>query len=358
MMVPDEWRGPATEVPFDDYQWLKLLPGRVWCALFERVPSLSLNYMIPLDYDLYVTSFHLEPIDIKWLDQISDKIDRPIIVLADVFDTSYPVKSHVIIERFIYWHRQIEQAQEWFPTYDHRPRSITHKASAICNRITQSKLLITTALLEYMDTQAIIRLNTWLEEKNVHDRQPTGNIVLDDLAGIFWKKYFGRTIEIDSFVNEQHNHHHYTADPTAQYLQNAAIHFTNESVAYSFMYDEGRSYIYPGPFLTEKTLKCLFAGVAFVPVGQYNTYRFLETLGLKFDYPFDISWDQDPGNLSRLEGIVRLIKWLSDFSAVEIYDMVKDTESYNFDHVKSGKFSTICQASNQAVVDKLLKKFQ
>ena len=42
----------------------------------------------------------------------------------------------------------------------------------------------------------------------------------------------------------------------------------------------------------------MLGATAFIPVGQFETYRTLETLGFRFDYDFDITWDLDSGNLS------------------------------------------------------------
>ena len=357
MMVFDTWQGAAANIPFDDYQWIKKLSGKVWCRLFDKIPSLIDDYNLPIDYDLYVISFHLEAIDIHWLDRVTQKTKKPIIVLGDGFDISYPVGSNITIYPYLYWHRQLAKAQTYFPNYRYDRRTITHKTSAICNRITQSKLLITTALLEYMNDSSIIRLSDWAEDKNLHFRQPTGNATLDNLSDIFYKKYLGKEILIDDFNNERDNFQVYTMNPNVPYLQNVGLHFTNETLAYSFMQENNKEFIYPGPFLTEKTLKCLLSGTAFVPVGQYHTLSALARLGLRFDYPFDLSWDQDPGNLSRLESLINLIKHLAQFDANDIHDMVKESEQYNFDHVWSGSFSRACMNVNKSTEQMIIDQF-
>ena len=358
MMVPSRWRGDARKIKFDSYTWLQQFRGRVFCRLFEEYPSSRNDYDFFDEYDIFVVSWHLEPIDIEWINTASKRTNKPIIVLADVFDMQYDFAHNVIVLPFIYWHHQLAKAREWFPdARGSSDRKITHKASAICNRITQSKLLITTALLEHMQSSAIVRLGTWIEEKNVHWRQPTGNATLDCVSEIFWTKYFGQEITIDNYVDHYDNFQGYTCNPSVPYLQNVALHFTNETFAYSFMADGGRRYIYPGPFLTEKTLKCLLAGVAFIPVGQYRTLSALSRLGLQFDYGFDTSWDEDAANLTRLESLINLVKWLSDFSADDIYSMVKSSEAYNFDHVWSGDFARQCEIINQHTIDNLIRQF-
>lgn len=357
MMVPDPWRGPAGDVPFPDYQWIKQIKGRVYCRLFEQIPSLSQDYNLPDPYDLYVISFHLEGIDIDWVDEISQRVRKPILILGDAFDIEYPAPEHVRFYSFIYWHRQLQKAQELFDRQDLSRRRITHKASAICNRITQSKLLITTALLEYLGPDCIIKLSQWLEPKNVHFRQPTGNKVLDDLSDVFWQKYFGQDIRLDDFINDTHNYQALTMDPNQPYLQNVAVHFTNESVAYSYTQKDDRSFVRPGPFLTEKTLKCLLGSVALIPVGQYNTCGSLSRLGLTFDYGFDLSWDADPGNLSRMESIIKLIRSFREMHAMDIYDLVKESVGRNDEFIWSGAFAARCDQHNRQQVKELLDVF-
>lgn len=357
MMAPNPWQGKAEDIPFAEYQWLKNLRGRAYCKLFEQIPGFLNNFYLPDGYDLYVISFHLEAIDIKWVDQVSKQINKPIIVLGDAVDIQYPAPGHVHFYTFIYWHHQLTKAMTWFNPPDVNSRQITHKASAICNRITQSKLLITLALLENLGADCMIRLSSRLELKNVHHRQNTGNRVLDELMDIYWQKYHGKEIKLDDFVDSKHNYQAVTANFNQPYLQNVAVHFTNETLAYSFMSENDREYLYPGPFLTEKTLKCLIGAVALIPVGQFNTLGALRLLGLKFDYGFDTSWDSDPGNLSRLESIIKLIQSFRDIHAIELYEMTKESVMHNHNHVWSGSFSRACESLNQFEIQRLLKDF-
>lgn len=356
MLVPDTWQGPSHKIPFTQYQWIKAIPGKVWCRLFETAPSLHNDFTLPKGYDVYIASFHLEPIDIKWVEIVSETLDGPLVVLGDTTRIKYPAADNVLIKSYYYWHRQLEQAMAWYPDIK-ISKNIAYKASAICNRVTQSKMLITTALLEELADDCLIRLSNWIEAKNIHFNQPTNNKTLDTLADVFSRKYAGKELCIDDFQNGTDNYQKHTINPMANYLHRAAINFTNETLAYSLMQENSKEFIYPGPFLTEKTLKCLLSNTGFVPVGQYDTYGSLQRLGLQFDYPFDTSWDQDPGNLTRLESIVKLVKWFRDYTAQEIYDMVAPSTAHNFDAVWSGKFSQKCEIENEKTVQEILDRF-
>ena len=366
MLVPNPWRGEAKNIIFSDFEWIKSIPGNVYVRLFEKTIGFEKSSgttdkknqpPFPNGYDAYVISFYLEPVDIEFIDWCAKETSAPIFVLSDAIVTNYQVPDNIIFITYYYWHKQLDLGMKWFPKQEIK-KSVTYKASAICNRITQSKMLITTALLEEFDKKdCMIKLGNWLEEKNVHFREPTGNKLLDNITDIFWKKYFGTILEIDQFDNHTQNYQKHTINPWIPSLQDVALHFTNETLAYSYMHNGKNPYIYPGPFLTEKTLKCLLAGTAFVAVGQADTYSSLSNLGLKFDYNFDLSWDADTGNLSRLSSIIQLICQLKPYSAMEIFEMTKDSTEHNFDHVWSGEFYQECERYNSKSIEQIFSYF-
>jgi len=352
MLVPIPQQGNRQQIDFTYVEWLRDLGGDVFFALWQRWPSFDQHNDLPLGHDLYVISFYLEPLDIDWLLVQSGRVDAPIIVLSDSEHENFPWPDNVHQLQYYHWHHQIDKIKCWFPTPV--SKNINYKASAFCNRITQSKLWIFTALAEYIGNEhCLLKLDDWLEEKNVHHREQTGQKELDNLADVFWKKYWGQTYKIDLFDNITQNHQSFTADPWSRAYRESAINFTNESFHYSLMHD----HIVPGPFLTEKTLKCLVGGTAFVPVGQYNTLGSLKKLGLEFAYDFDLSWDQDPGNLSRMKSIIELIKQMSSHTAQELFEMTQESTKHNNDIIWSGKFYRQCEAHNDGIKTQILEQF-
>ncbi len=218
-------------------------------------------------------------------------------------------------------------------------------------------MIIFTALAEYLGSSALLKLDDWLEEKNVHFRQPTGRDQLDQLTNLFWDKYYGKTYVIDNFDNCTDNVQKITADPWSRAYNECLFNFTNESFHYSYFSDGNREFTYPGPFLTEKTLKCLVGGTPFISVGQFDTYQTLKKLGFQFDYgELDLSWDCDSGNLSRLQSIVELIKNLQNYSLDELELMTKDSTEHNHDCVWSGKFIQNCNNQNAQSIESILTK--
>jgi hypothetical protein len=325
---------------YPGYEWISKLPNkRIYFALFQSWVDM---HDLPDGYDYYIVSFHLEVANLPWLKQ--QKVSGPIIVLADGQSYNFKIPGVEFLP-FYYWHYQLQQMKEWFGIKE----KITpnYKFSAVCNRITQSKVWITTKLLETAKQSSLIVLNSWLEEKNVHNWQLTSNILLDQLTEIFRDRYQGQEIKIDDFHNATQNKQNITGNPWQPLYQDCAIHFTNESFHYSGMFEDGQQYIWPGPFLTEKTLKCLLGGTAFVPVGQFETYKTLTNLGFNFDYEFDTAWDSDPGNLTRAASIIELIDYLNQYSAEQLITKTQQSSQFNQNHILSGKFFEKCQQKNE-----------
>lgn len=349
MLVPCPWQGHPNQCDFANMSWLRDLPSRTYLALWQRWPETDL----PIGHDAYLVSFHLEAVDTDWLDRQCQRLAAPILVLFDgsYYDWPHALNLHPI--PFFYWHHQCHKMVHWFGKVT-EPKKKTHKASAFCSRITQSKLLIFTALAEYFESdQCFLVLSDWLEEKNTHHRALTGHKPLDDISAIFWSKYWGKIYSIDDY-DQSLNHQSHTANFHTDPYQKTALHFTNESYHYSLM---GR-HCRPGPFITEKTLKSLAAGQAFVPVGQYDTYGTLTRLGFQFDYDFDTSWDSDAGNLSRLASIMDLIKNLSNWSVADIEAAVTASSRHNLEHLNSGDFSKTCEQLNENSINQVLDMLQ
>jgi hypothetical protein len=347
MLVPMPISGTREQIAIHKgYEWIDQLPQKkIYFALFQRWPTQNL----PVGYDYYIVSFHLETVDINWLRL--QQVSGPIIVLFDGVNHNLHIPG-VQFESFFYWHYQLEQMLIWFGLKE--KSTPDYKFSAVCNRLTQSKVWSTTKLLETASSSSLIVLNSWLEEKNVHNWQPTGNIVLDQLTQIFRDKYTGQHIKIDNFDNQTQNNQSVTGNPWQPLYQNCAVHFTNESFHYSSMAENGHDYVCPGPFLTEKTFKCLLGGTAFVPVGQFETYKTLSNLGFKFEYGFDTKWDLDSGNLSRAESIVNLIDQLSQLDIDQLMQATQTSNNHNQDWITSGNFFKQCQEKNSITIEKII----
>lgn len=343
-----------------ELNWLHELPKDTYFALWVRIPSLAQTPVnLPPGHPLYVVTFHQEMFDLDWLIEQSKHIDAPIIVLNDGTCYNFPFNSNVHFFNYYSWHYHMETFMSWFPIK--QPRLVKYKISAVCNRITQSKLLVFTALMQYHQRdQLLVKLGNWLEEKNVHHRHLTGVDELDELSTTFFEKYYGQIISIDDFNHSIDNYQRVNGNPWQPLYTESALHFTNESHHYSRMdTEEFGSIIYPGPQYSEKTYKCLLAGTPFIAVGQFESYKYFKELGFKFDYGnIDLSWDNDSGNLTRLVSIINLIKSLVDYTIQDIQEMTKDSTEHNTYHLWSGQFNKQCQLHNDQIAAQVLSKFK
>ncbi len=355
--MPDPVLGkPKFPLGWSEINWLESLPDDTYFFLWANNPGAN-QINLPSGHPLYVITFHQEPFDHDWVMEQSAKIDSPILILNDGSCYDLPLPSNVRFYNYYSWHHHIDQIIRWFP--ERQPRDIKYKISNVCNRVTQSKMLIFTALMENIDrSELLIKLGDWVEDKNVHSWQKTGIKDLDELSVIFQGKYLGRTISVDDFSNHTDNIQSKNSNPWQPFYTEAALHFVSESYHYSLMNTDKGPMIRPGPEYSEKLYKCLIAGTPFIPVGQFQSYTFLRQLGLKFDYgDIDLSWDEDPGNLTRLLSIVNVIKKLRYYDIADIAKMTQESTDHNTEMIWSGEFYRRCQAHNMQVKDLILKEF-
>lgn len=354
---PNNWKGePKDFTRLDVYPWVKFLPTdqKIFCSFWNNWTNVT---DLPSGFDYYLISYHIENINLDWLSEQRLLVDGKFIVLFP--GNSYEVEiDNTEFISYIDWHEDINKIINW---HGHKkiPDHKKFKFSAICNRVTQSKAWITTKLLETSpDDSLILHNSNYIENKNVHNWELTGNDYLDSLTKIYIKKYKHLKLS-DGFNQATDNNQRINSNPWQPQYTDTALHFTNGSFHYSLMHKENeQQYIYPGPDIDEKTLKCLVAGTPFISCSQFEVYKTLTRLGLNFDYEFDLTWDNDPGNISRFEKICNLIDYLADFSKEDINEMTKRSTLYNLDYVHKGGFYQCGEQFKKMSVEKIFNCFR
>lgn len=327
------------------YPWIEDLRHKnIYLALgLNWKPDGSYPDAPPPDYEYYIS--HGDSLMFGWPEHVIDQIDGKIIHLTGAL-VPYSFDTDRI--RYVPYNSAHKRIQGIIR--QDIVKNIQHKASALVNRVRQSKAIIFAALADILDeSDRVVSLNHKENlDKHVHGWQLSGNAVCDRYTMLFKDKWLDKKI---SLPNDDRIDHSYCNSA----YQTAALNFTMESYYYSFMDNGTRTYVEPGPFVTEKTWKCLLSKTAFVPVGQVHTYKWFRQLGLKFDYgELDLDFDNEEGNLTRLEKIVELIESLRRWSAQDLYAMTLDSTLHNHDLVTSQKFWDTCEQSN-AHVYKTLK---
>lgn len=289
----------------------------------------------PPGYDYYIS--HGDSLMFGWPEHVINNVDGKIIhltgaLILDSFDT----------DRIQYVPHNTAHKRIRGVAITDIDKDIQFKTSALTNRVTQSKAIIFAALMSILrEKNCVASLHHDLHNtKNIHSWKPSGNSTCDYYLNLFKEQWTDKKILLpqDDQVTWSCNNSAY---------RTAALNFTQESYHYSYMVKNGCGYTEPGPFVTEKTWKCLMSATAFISVGQAYVYQWFKQLGLQFNYgELDLSFDNDAGNLTRIEKIVNLIQSLTQWSAHDLYEMTYESTLHNFEHVQSQKFWDICEESN------------
>lgn len=352
--IPMSIVGPIDSIQITDeinywYPWIAELKNK---SIYLNIhagwkPDGGFPDAMPNGYEYYIVSG--DSLMFGWAEHIINQVDGHVIQLMQSIIPDGLDSDRITYLPYNTAHRRYKRILSVNTPLTHK--DIKYKASALTNRITQSKIIIFSALMDLVDEpDRIVSLNHQLfHVKNVHNWQASGNEICDYYTNKFKEVWEDVKISLpdDDRIEGSFNNPAY---------RNSALNFTQESYHYSLMFLNGRNLIQPGPFVTEKTWKCLASKTAFIPVGQYHTYKWLRDLGLKFDYgELDLEFDNDPGNLTRLEKLVELVRSLSKWSAMDLYEMTKDSTEYNYEYLQSEKFWNSCDQSNQATYNILNK---
>jgi hypothetical protein len=345
--LPRIWEEITDSTNFYDWQFLRPLIGRriFWASVdWQNCDQLDL----PSGYVAYVVK--TEGPNLNWIERQAQKIDAPIFFAAHYKD--YGALDHLTNVFFIPVLEGHYMVKNMIDTYDTKiHKQIRYKVSALVHRATQNKILALSSLAKDIGLdQCIISLHN-IEEKNVHNWQDCGNETLDEYLHYFIKHFKNKTFKPDdidlSTQLAQWNFQH------PAYL-NSAININNESFHYSHMMTDSKSFINPGPFITEKTYKCILSETAFINNGQYDCYDTLISLGFKFDYGLDLSYDKDPANLDRMCKMIDLIKTLNNYDAMEIFLQTRESCLYNKDYIMSGDLFRLAESVNQRGLEQIL----
>ena len=337
--LPEIWEEITDSTNFHGWSFLAPLIGKrvFWASINWD----SQNKDLPNGYPYYLIK--TEGPNVDWIERQASLVDGLIFVCCLPNDYNY-FKSYTNIHFLpcVEWHYQLNEMLKQFGSGV--VKSVDKKVSVLTNRVTYSKLVALSAVLEHIDYNDVYySLHNWIENKNVHDWQDTNNETVNYYKNIFLEKFevWQKTLN-DKFVVEKNNinllyNYHHSA------YQNSAINITNESWNYSLRIDRQL----PGPFITEKTLKCLLGETAFLANGQSDTYQTLERFGFKFNYSLDLSFDQIVGDLDRLVKLTDTITSLNNVTTADLYQQTKDSCLHNKHWIVSGDFYRCAEEFNK-----------
>lgn len=308
------------------------------------------DFDLPQSFDSYFISFHTEYINIDWVIQQAELVyPKPILLVSD-----YDIKPHDIwpenisFARYITIHHQLNLASSIFGT-EITPQKPKYKISSLSMRVSQYKRFVTGYLLQHFNHKHMILSyhNSLKKHEDLHDFPPL--IHLKNLNLELSKTFININdeYEIVNISPIENTNWHVPA------FTNALFNLTNESFNYSNTIKKGKSFTYPGPYLTDKTFKPLLAARPFIPVGQAGTVTFLEEIGFKTDFGIDLSYDKDTGDLTRIKGVFDAIDTIASKTLDELYESSLQSVVYNSNHILNRDLDQKCQNLNKPGLDKI-----
>lgn len=300
------------------------------------------KFELPLNYGQYFLSFHTEYIDFDWaITQAHRVYPCKVILVADYNIEPWPNwPDNIETVTWISLHKQIQLLKDRLGSV----KEITlpkFKVSSLSFRVSQYKKFVTSYLLKNFDHSDIILTyhNQLFKSQDLHGH-PVGFKHLEDLNFDIGK----------TFINFDDDFKGNTPVENGNWLNPAytdsLINLTNESFHYSQTVSQDILCRWPGPYLTEKTFKPLLAGRPFLVVGQYQSYKWLKNIGFDTDFGFDISYDQDPGDLTRIGALFKTLDFINQQSIFDLYESSLKSVKHNLNWIDSGNFYECCQQLN------------
>jgi len=157
------------------------------------------------------------------------------------------------------------------------------------------------------------------------------------------------TISIDEFNDYPHSH----LDFAHTAYSDSLINLTNET----FVQNRRFFTVYPGPYFSEKTWKCMLAGTSLIPVGQPNTYKQLNKFGFDTDYPWTKKFDSIVGDADRIESLFPTIDWVLGNECMEYVDELQEINLNNYEHIRSELFLELIKQKNNDSLNDFLKSY-
>ena len=316
--------------------WLhKLNKGKTFFGLNYNWPGQYKLDPIGNFYDTYVFSWHLEPWDHDWLEKFCEEHPSQQIVIIGEFPLSISYQKRFPNLKCLVnhcWHLFVPHVLDFFGKNYLFPKKREYTVSSLCNMPSMTKAFVTAHLLKNYYPRDDLLLS-W----NINKRQQfcqsmnflgnTGRPILDDLATYYQQSMKTLSITIDDFTETAHNNCDFTKDA----YSNSLINLTNET----FVQTLKHSTIYPGPYFSEKTWKCLLAGTGLIPAGQPGTYKHLDEFGFDTNYPWPKEFDSVMGDSDRMESLFKTIDWVLSNQCLDYTDKIQEINLNNYEHIRS-----------------------
>jgi hypothetical protein len=306
----------------------------------------------PKSFEKYIISFQIEAVDIYWVKRLAQQLPHAqIIVLHEgkFYDSEYWPKNIVFLP-WITWDEQLRRIANVYGRQDFVDTA-TYKITSLCNRLSQYKFYVSAYLLKNHDlSQCVFSYHGHVDKKADTDYLITGIPALDSLVKFMETQ---PPVRIDDTTKTQRNSDTLNTNWNWSAHTDSVICLTNEGFHYSHAEVDGITLTRPGPPLSEKTLKPILAGQAFIAVSNVNTHQALAELGFVFDYALDLSFDQESRDLSRILKIFQSIDLIMGLSVDDLKNRVRESTIHNSRWAVSNDLKSLVCFKNEKTLDKM-----
>ena len=344
-----------TKKMFDWLPALKSKLGKTYCYFNLIWPDQTYISQAPEGYDTYVINFQFEYADFEWIKNFCSKVYPNKVLLITPYKTCKYQCQNLELLQYEGWPTVLD----WYQTEYGWPDVVfdkkTKKISSLSNRISQFRAYVSAYMYLTWNPQDYVM--SWhsklFKSEDLYLLNHTGNSKIDAVIDFIKNSFLDMKIIPD--YQSTHNTPLINLDYAWSAYTDCLINSSNESVNNSFQLINDKEYIMPGPFLTEKTMKCLLSRTALLPAGQYRTYAHLQSLGFQFDYPWDKSFDDTPEDISRFEKFLGTLDQINKLDFDYIKQEIKHSCDHNREHIISGDFLSLTSAKNAYNIDQFYR---
>jgi hypothetical protein len=254
-------------------------------------------------------------------------LDNPsayFICLSDTNFYNYWVPPNVIVFKYRHWHVALKVFLEnhYQTLVPIKSKTITKKFSSLSNFRKQNRAVITACLLTYAHNESVISWHNvpWNDHHDYLIKTVVNNPRFANLSwSLLNQKYL-----VDNYDNKSKKTNNYTVNMSNfsnKIYQSSLINFSNETTSFGLYNDGNKSYIRPGPFLTEKTWNPLLSGNILFSSAAPFVYDYLKNdYHLPINYSIDLTFDSISGDLDRYEAMCKEIQRLVEIPLADLID--------------------------------------
>ena len=308
------------------------------------------DFEFSMSFDRYVVSFHTEYLNVdRIIEQAILVHPKPVLLITDYDIDIHPVwPDNITFARNVTIYHQIRLASELYGI-NSNPLIPDYKLSSLSMRVSQYKAFVTAYLIEQFNhNELILSYHNWLLDDALDH--------IDNIPPLDHLKNLNLNIG-KKFINLQDESKIVNRSPISNTnwhvpaYTNALVNVTNESYHYTDSVKKDQHFTYPTAYITEKTFKPLLAGRPFIPVGQAGTIKFLNELGFTNDFGFDLSFDNDTGDLTRIKGVFDVLDYVVSTPIQDLYESSLKSVIHNSNHVINGGLEFACEKLNKTGFD-------